>query len=274
MPLLNSGESLVKFVANKVKGFEVRRIDAVSGIYVTDVNGYIGIKINDYFSQNGSPYPGNYALVARGPDYSSMGLGRVTFLEYESHVIGGKSYRCVTMPDGKVWMAENLDYKFCNIGGSGDPTTPNAWYYNNDESTYGWNGYKCGLLYNWYAAKFLNDSRSELCPGWHVPTDSEWSDLITACGASTAGTKLKALDNSIALGLPSGWNGTDDYGFSVLPVGYRLSRTFQLFGASMPSWTCSDTIQYYLTTDSSSVGRSDGNSKVDGFSLRLVRDAT
>ena len=53
-----------------------------------------------------------------------------------SAVIGGKAYRTVKMPDGKVWLAENLDYKFCNIGGSIDPTTPNAWYYNNDESTY------------------------------------------------------------------------------------------------------------------------------------------
>lgn len=34
MSLLNSGESLVKFAANKVKGFEVRRIDAVSGYSV------------------------------------------------------------------------------------------------------------------------------------------------------------------------------------------------------------------------------------------------
>jgi hypothetical protein len=71
--------SLLKWIPNKISGFEIRRINAVSGIYVTDVNGYIGLKINDWFSQNGSPYPGNYALVARGPDYSSSGLGQVTF---------------------------------------------------------------------------------------------------------------------------------------------------------------------------------------------------
>ena len=192
-----------------------------------------------------------------------------------SNIIGGKAYKTVAMPDGKVWLAENLDYKFCNIGGSGDPSTANAWYYDNDESTYGWNGYKCGLLYNWYAVKFLNDNRSYLCPGWHVPTDDEWSSLVTACGAS-AGAKLKALDNSVALGFPSGWNGTDDYGFSIMPSGYRLAGDFHNFGKTSTNWTISEVsyrvFQYYFTKDSSSVIRSDGNGKEDAFSVRLVKD--
>ena len=87
--------------------------------------------------------------------------------------IGGKDYNCVKMPDGKVWMAENLDFKFSgvDIGPSDSPSSPSAWYYNNDEATYGIDGTrKCGLLYNWHAVKHLNDHRSTLCPGWHVPT--------------------------------------------------------------------------------------------------------
>lgn len=136
-------------------------------------------------------------------------------------VIGGKKYKTVKMPDGKTWLAENLDFKFCNIGGSDRPEVANAWYYNNDESTYGWNGYKCGLLYNWYAVKLLNDNRSDLCPGWHVPTSEEWDSLITACGGnSIAGKNLKGLDNSISSGFPNDWNGTDDYGFNAIPTGY------------------------------------------------------
>ena len=93
MSLLESG-SLLRFVSDKVKGFEIKRINAVSGIYVVDVNGYIGIKINDYFSQNGSPYPGNYALVAKGPDYKSLGLGKVTFIdETIGSVTASRSFR-------------------------------------------------------------------------------------------------------------------------------------------------------------------------------------
>ena len=190
--------------------------------------------------------------------------------------IGGKRYKTVVMPDGKEWLAENLDFKFCYIGSGGSPTTPNAWYYNNDEPVFGWNGYKCGLLYNWYAVKFLNDNKSDLCPGWHAPTDSEWSTLVTACG-DDAGTKLKAIDNSVVPGFPSAWNGTDNFRFSILPAGYRMAGTFQNIGSSSPIWTCSDTlydagIQYYLEYNSSNVGRSEGNSKVEAFSLRLVKD--
>ena len=74
------------------------------------------------------------------------------------NVIGGKRYKTARMPDGKIWLAENLDFKFCKIGGSDTPTTSNAWYYDNDEPTYGWRNKKYGLLYNWHAVKFLNDN--------------------------------------------------------------------------------------------------------------------
>ena len=74
-----------------------------------------------------------------------------------------------------------------------------------------------GRLYNWYA---VDDARG-LCPsGWHVPTDGEWTDLedfITSQGFSgTEGTALKST-----YGWYDGGNGTDDFGFSALPGGYR-----------------------------------------------------
>lgn len=189
-------------------------------------------------------------------------------------VIGGKKYKTVQMPDGKIWLAENLDFKFCNIGGSGGtPSTPYAWYYNNDESTYGWNGYKCGLLYDWYAAKVLNDNRSELCPGWHVPTTTEFNTLATACGgAAIAGAKLKALDGSAGTGFPSGWNGTDDYGFGALPTGEFHgafgSDTYTFF------WTLTERCAFLLVNNSGEFGSYAQYPSSNGFSIRLVRDAT
>lgn len=195
-----------------------KRITSVSGIYVVDTKGYIGIKVNDYFSQNGSPYPGNYALVVKGPSYQNLGLGQVTFLDeiVGSVTIGDKTYRTVVMPDGKEWMAENLD--FLPDDGSiaknplGLPSTAAAWYYNRDEATYGWEGKKYGLLYNWYAAKALTIA------GWHLPSTTEWDALATACGGSSScGTKLKST---------TGWktgNGTDNWGFTAFPAGYLRS---------------------------------------------------
>ena len=58
--------------------------------------------------------------------------------------IGGRAYPTVKIGN-QIWMAENLDWKFEVNGiqipiGGGSVTTPAAWYLDNDEHTYGWNG--------------------------------------------------------------------------------------------------------------------------------------
>jgi uncharacterized protein (TIGR02145 family) len=203
--------------------------------------------------------------------YSQNGV-IVKHNETTYNVIGGRKYKTIIMPDGKEWLAENLDFKFCKIGGSGTPTTANAWYYNNDETTYGWNGYKCGLLYNWHAVKLLNDNRSELCPGWHVPTNDEWTALANAVGGtSTAGTKLKAANVSWA----TSWGGTDDYGFGILPAGY-YTGSFGYAGSGASFWTITErgSDAYSQDFDTGATMRQPTSYKHDGDSVRLVRDAT
>ncbi len=254
-----------------------KMIDSEVGIKVVDENGYVGATLTNYFPHVGNTYYNNYAIVVNGADFSQSGLGQVTFITPGSADIGGRTYRTVNI-GGVTWLAENLDYKFsgCNIGGSGTPTTPNAWYYNNDEATYGIDGTrKCGLLYNWYACKLLNDNRSTLCPGWHVPTNNEWTALANAVGgASTAGTKLKALDNSTTSGFPSGWGGTDDYGFGVLPAGDYIG-SFRNVGSYANFWTItesgSDAYCWYFDTGATMLQTTDG--KYRGFSVRLVKDS-
>ena len=110
--------------------------------------------------------------------------------------------------------------------------TTGAYTIYGNESSSGANATNYGFLYNWYASKGIVTTGSttykNICPaGYHVPTDSDWNKLVkfidpgadtTTSGtqSSSAGTKLKKND---AL-----WNtntGTDDYGFSVLPGGYR-----------------------------------------------------
>jgi uncharacterized protein (TIGR02145 family) len=92
-----------------------------------------------------------------------------------------------------------------------------------------------GYLYNWYAAvgivTNLGSPTKNICPtGWHVPTDGEWTSLIqfidpTATNvigsqSPNAGVKLKStstLWNTLTPPNP----GTDNYGFSALPGGFR-----------------------------------------------------
>ena len=194
--------------------------------------------------------------------------------------IGGRDYKTVIIGN-QEWLAENLDYKFVvdgdiiPIGESGNPSTPSAWYYDNDEANYGIDGtYKCGLLYNWYAAKYLDNNKSTLLPdGWHVPSNSDWITLRHRVGMSTGGTKLKAVDDSITLGYPSGWNGDDDYEFNALPAGYHLS-SFSGNGSITGIWSTSEyesTYGYYYQMNTGGSIFGDTHTKEYGYSIRLVR---
>ena len=239
------------------------------GIKVVDKNGYIGGNFYGAYYPQSYNFYNNFVIVDEKADFSNTELGQVTLLTPGEDEIGGKTYRTVTI-GSQTWLAENLDFKFsgCDIGGSG--TTPNAWYYNNDEATYGWNGKKYGLLYNWHAVKLLNDNRSSLIPGWHVSSTTEWDSLANAVGgASTAGTVLKSTTD---------WTsgaGTDDYGFTAFPSGY-YDGSFMLLGSRAHFWTSTEynsSYAYYRNLGTKASLYSGDDVKTYGRSVRLVKDS-
>ena len=98
---------------------------------------------------------------------------------------------------------------------AGDTKKPAWCYYNYDPS----NEKKYGKLYNWYA---VMDSRGLAPKGWHIPSKTEWEQLMTYLGGlDLAGTKIKSdtgwdyqgteYTNFIGPGL----NGTNESGFSA-----------------------------------------------------------
>ena len=262
-------------------GIDAKPIVPENKIWVVDEHGYKGGYIDDFFVYRGSTYYYNYALVVYGVDYSDEGKGQVTFYEMADNQIGGKVYRTATI-GGKVWLAENLDFKFsgCAIGQSGTSSSePRANYYSNDETVNGWTGRRCGLLYNWIAVKYLNDHRAELIPGWHVPTTQEWDALATAVGGTgVAGTKLKSKNASVpesSPNWPTGWNGTDEYGFSALPAGYYRGSFYDL-GSYAYFWTSSESGSSYAYSryfDTGASMNSNDYSKYYQYSVRLVKDS-
>ncbi len=163
----------------------------------------------------------------------------------------GKTYKSVVI-GSLIWMAENLDYR---VG--------NSWCYDNDE----FNCKKYGRLYDWNTARVA-------CPsGWHLPSKSEWNDMIQAVGSNIAGKKLKSRN---------GWDkdksGTDNYGFSALPGGRRFPNgKFRLLGESGNWWTsseCSSTEAYYryMYSNNNDFGESNYYRKLLGFSVRCVKN--
>jgi uncharacterized protein (TIGR02145 family) len=125
--------------------------------------------------------------------------------------LDGELYKFAKIGDF-LWMAENLNY---NTGDS-----LNSLCYDNDYS----NCEKYGRLYDW-------DAAMKVCPdGWHLPTASEWDDLIRIAGGDEAGSKLKAktgwddFEDWRNFIMNASGNGTDDFGFSALPGGYSYSN--------------------------------------------------
>lgn len=164
--------------------------------------------------------------------------------------IAGREYKTITIGN-QVWLAENLDMKFdgLDVGSTEPPSIEElrANYYNNDEETYGAEGNKYGLLYNYPAVKYINDNRSTLIPGWHVPTEEEFFTLFRYIGetfnvgttttrAETAGLKLKSSSGWLQTPDGESGNGIDAFGMSVVPSGLNTGA-FTNIGSVGNLWT-------------------------------------
>lgn len=165
-------------------------------------------------------------------------------------VIGGREYPTVQIGN-QIWMAENLDWKWTGLTiGSSSPSTTNqqANYFNYDESTYGVNGNKYGLMYNYPAVKHLVDNTSTMLPeGWHVPTSTDWTTLATNPNVNADSSNLKSK---------TGWstgNGNNSTGFNAYPSG---ETTAIINGQVYAYWSRElGTNCYYFSNSATSLGK-------------------
>ena len=212
----------------------------------------------------------------------------------------GHIYRTIKI--GKqTWMADNLNYE----------TSYSHCYDNNEE-----NCVKYGRLYSWGDALDKYDSSAKcviqtamdkqgLCPnGWHIPASTEWKSLLnTVGGDSIAAETLRSTQD---------WqlnkNGSDDYGFAILPAGYAALNTntcafcspeiyYYGIGESSAFWTSTEARDYttygsearcpsahtitfslyygtayaYLTSD---LGANSADSKGRFISIRCIKDSS
>jgi uncharacterized protein (TIGR02145 family) len=186
------------------------------------------------------------------------------------------------------WTKKNLDVSTYSDGTPipevTDPTqwdklTTGAWcYYNNDPK----NGPVYGKLYNWYAVAGIYDAdnpalRKKLVPtGWHIPSDSEWTELIDFLGGeSVAGDKMKSTGTSLWIS-PETY-ATNESGFTGLPGGARIyNAIFNNIGYSGSWWSPTEKVTSYacyrnLSKTRSSVYKANYDVR-SGFSVRCIRD--
>ena len=164
-----------------------------------------------------------------------------------------RTYKTVKIGN-QEWMAENLNVK-----------TTNSYCYN-DSLEY---CDKYGRLYEWAAAM-------EACPdGWHLPSKDEWFSLFAIVGDSSSAV--------LPLKSKSGWtnnlNGSDDYGFSMLPGGFRdIGGTYINVKRVAFFWSSSDaddSFAYYMGFVLTPSKLSDSSVKLDykkeALSVRCVK---
>ncbi len=210
--------------------------------------------------------------------------------------IDGNSYDAVLI-GSQVWMASNLrTTRYANGDSIPEKDTisaidPCRYAPSTDVATYGY-------LYNWPAVMHGEPTSSHnpsgvqgICPdGWHVPSDAEWTQLISYCGNYSVYV-CNGIEKNIAKSLAAeyGWqlyeynecavgnnqSANNTIGFGALPAG-NYGGSFSNFGNNAYYWSAtghSSSDSYYrcLYYNSTSVSRSYSITEF-GFSVRCVRD--
>ena len=179
----------------------------------------------------------------------AMALFLYAGLEAQVVDIDGNIYKTVKIGT-QTWMAGNLTttkyndgYPIPNVRDDREWYTnpPGAYcYYDNNKVVFGdTQGY--GALYNWSTVNPDSNGGKNVCPkGWHVPTDAEWTVLITYLGdPATAGGKLKEAGTGHWIS-PNAF-ATNETGFTAIPGGLRLyNGKFLNVGRSGHWWAAPD----------------------------------
>lgn len=206
-------------------------------------------------------------------------LSAILFLFFA--LVGFSAAQTITIGD-QVWMTKNLNVdKFRNGDPIPEAKTDEDWikagenkqpawcYYENDPA----NGEKYGKLYNWYA---VNDPRGLAPEGWHVPSDSEWIQLINYLGGKkVAGGKMKTTSEWEA----PNTDASNSSGFSGLPGGFRQGHSGQFIFMTGYGYWWSSTEGGSSTKNAWAKGLSYsngaitiGSSKESGYSFRCIKD--
>jgi uncharacterized protein (TIGR02145 family) len=212
----------------------------------------------------------------------------------------GQVYKTVKIGN-QIWMAENLNFAYTSVPYKyeDDASDSTSWCYDNDPA----NCTKYGRLYTWAAAmdsagliSTANKTKcgygttctpnlihQGVCPGgWHIPTVAEWKELFVNVGGTCGDEEYACTNSGAILKSSSGWydsgNGSDDFGFSVIPSGwYEVNSSINVsLGNIAYYWTAmeydsSRAYSWYFIFSQSNV-KQDGDEKKTGLSVRCLKD--
>ena len=274
---------------------------AITGYTVTSSPGGITVSgasspINVTGLTNGTPY--TFTVVATnavGNSVASTASTAVTPANACGSITtvldgDGNSYQTVGIGTQQCWTKTNLKTTKYNDGVTPIPdetANTSGWgsLTTGARSEYvasGVTGYVStyGYLYNWYAAAGIfstvpGTTPKNICPvGWHVPTETDWTNLINYIG-TTPGTRLRENSSLWAVN-----TGTDQYGFSARPGGWRNSISwFRFIGSDANFWTATYDVINNSAVSVAIDGNQDGvfigagfQAAKEGYSIRCLKN--
>jgi uncharacterized protein (TIGR02145 family) len=263
---------------------------------ITATGGATSTSINVTGLTNGTPY--TFTVVATNAIGNSLASTASTAVT-PANACGsittvldgdGNSYQTVGIGTQQCWTKTNLKTTTYNDGVTSIPdetANTSGWgsLTTGARSEYvasGVTGYVStyGYLYNWYAAAGIfstvpGTTPKNICPvGWHVPTETDWTNLINYIG-TTPGTRLRENSSLWAVN-----TGTDQYGFSARPSGWRNSISwFRFIGSDANFWTATYDVINNSAVSVAIDGNQDGvfigagfQAAKEGYSIRCLKN--
>ena len=257
------------FYANNVR---LNKNDEMLELYINDNDELLAIKIID--DPLGEPCtPSSTVTDYDGNVYNTVQIGNQCWMRENlkvTHYPNGDEIPYIV--DNNIWSSlddNNTDdaYCFCNNNINGEANIYGALY-------------TCAAAIgdNWQRDNDILDTigGQGICPdGWHLPKDTEWTELEDYLGNNIAGGRMKEVGTTH-------WNNPNNDAtnismFSALPGGYRLFYGyFYTFGNSGFWWSATEydsggTYYRYIYNNDSKVHRG-YNNKSYGFSVRCIRN--
>lgn len=188
----------------------------------------------------------------------------------------------------QVWMTENLNCGDTIISTqiATDNDTIEKYAYNDNINNLG----TYGGLYTWREMMQLPDTcetntcqdliitiHQGICPdGWHIPSQTEWQELIDYLGGNPAGAGGKLKETGISHWTPINAGATNSSGFTALPGGEKTGGFYinngqtAYFGYAV-EMDALNTSTYQLRYDSDLVNPGTVQKEV-AFSVRCIKD--
>jgi uncharacterized protein (TIGR02145 family) len=182
-----------------------------------------------------------------------------------------QKYRVKKMPDGNVWMIDNLKYSsgtYWDPSGQSYCTSSGAVNTHNPGNTTA-----CGYLYNWFTALTVSPSGWSLHPNSGTKSAYELSNKMLAVAANSNSNRNPVYSTTNYRNFEEGGSGLPAPWLGVYSGYSRSSGSFYYQDIDGNYWSSTEldsSLSYYLEFNSGSLTTQDHSYMTYGFSVRSV----